>query len=120
MAARRNFTPKSGPLAGQFFATEYQYQKARAQALGLSGYREERQLKANPRVRAIFETERTRERFGPAGKLPAQERTRLLGVIARYKGFDPKDNRRGGSYDMYLRELGRRTGNESWLPGETP
>lgn len=131
------YTPKSGPLAGRTFtappgapktAAYNQYQQARAKALGFSGYRQERQVRAQSAL--IYKQERAAGRFGAPGTLPVQERTKLTRILGDFlqpimTGFrDPLtgklDTRIGGSLDRYLQALGRRSGTETWPVGETP
>lgn len=136
MAAPKNATyvPKSGPLAGQVFTgmpgtsqAYNQYQQARARALGFSGYREERQIREVSR--GIFTGERNADRFASPGRLPGSARTEITGILGKYKediknGFrlpnGRVDRRIGGRLDMYLRDLGRRDGTETFPPGESP
>lgn len=131
MAARSNFVQQSGLLAGQFFKSEYQYQRANAQALGLTGYGQQRQLFSLSWVKGIFSAEKKAQNFGPEGKLPPAERSQLQQVIAQFtkynpttkkwqRTFDPKDHTTGGGLDQFLQALRRRTGQEKWLAGETP
>jgi hypothetical protein len=143
MAAPRGATyqPKSGPLAGRIFVgtpgtsqAYNRYQEARSHHLGFASYRDERSAKQSPAYKALISGERTR-----TGKpVNAQQRTGLLRIFAQERKIetvvepgkrvrfrstldvDFSDHRRGGSYDMYLRRIGRRVGNEEWLPGETP
>jgi hypothetical protein len=44
MVARHNFRPQSGPLQGQYFATETDYQNALARSRGFPSYGVERRL----------------------------------------------------------------------------
>ena len=79
MPARSNFSPRSGPLAGQRFATEYQYQTALARHYGYASYAEQRVAKASPEFRRLEAN--TRAQFG--GKYPRSERAKNLSVFAR-------------------------------------
>lgn len=142
------YTPKSGPLAGQTFtgapgtSQGYNlYQQARARALGFLSYGEER--RARTAYAHIFRTEKDMPRFGQVGTLNAQHRTEIMQNIAKYwskehgtvdtylrdsngelilgaNGKPVQDKSYGGKLDMYLRGLNRRTGTETWAPGETP
>lgn len=141
MAAPRGLTytaPTSSPLSGTVFtappgskptAAYNQYQQAHAKALGFQHYNEQRRFLKAPAIRNFLSSEKARPIFGPSGKLPPVERNKLLGVLRQFfniKGnvvtaaFDHKDHTRGGAYDRFLIGLGRRVGNERWLPGETP
>lgn len=131
MAAPKGpYTPKSGPLAGQTFETYYRYQNRRAkEVLGFQGgYSEQRKVMSTPFARGIFTGEKQRGTFGPTGQLRGEQRDILTRTVAEFfpqyragkltgKGIDKS---RGGALDMFLRRLGRREGNETWSPGETP
>jgi hypothetical protein len=96
------------------------YQKARAQALGYRSYAEQKKTQQSAAYRALITTERKAERFGKAGKLGSGDRARLANIFAQFRGQNTQDRSIGGPLDRYLRALGRRTGNETWAPGETP
>lgn len=51
-------TISRGPLVGQRFATKWEYQQARARALGFTGYSRERTAKTNPFFTVAFERAR--------------------------------------------------------------
>jgi len=135
-----SYTPKSGPLAGRTFVgtpgssqAYNRYQAARSRALGFGNYTQERAARQSPRFKQLIGQEKA------AGNLTVQKRTSLLrafgerqrietvedpttGKVRRRFSLDVdfSDRSRGGSYDIYLRAIGRRTGNEDWNPGETP
>lgn len=127
MAAPRSATytaPSSSPLAGQTFegqagtTTAYnRYLQANAKALGFSNYSQQKAERIA--ARHIFVAEKKAERFGPRGVLTPQARMTINQIIAKYVGEDMTDRSIGGPLDRYLRELGRRTGQETWPVGET-
>jgi len=47
------YTPRSGPLGGQSFASYFQYQQARSHALGFTSYSAERRERSDPMFRAL-------------------------------------------------------------------
>lgn len=135
-----SYTPRSGPLAGRTFVgtpgttqAYNRYQQARSRALGLSSYAEERQVRQIPEFRALLQQE-----YHISGEnVPRARRQELLQVFAQNRrvetivqngrlrrrvrlDVDVSDHSIGGSLDRYLQAIGRRSGNESWLPGETP
>jgi hypothetical protein len=135
-----SYTPKSGPLAGRIFVgtpgtsqAYNRYQQARSHVLGFPSYRVERQARKSNEFRAII----AQETHTSGKRVSVQRRTDLLRAFAQHQRIetvqqgtkvtqrfgldvDINDHTRGGSYDMYLRSIGRRVGNEEWLPGETP
>jgi hypothetical protein len=122
------YVPKSGPLAGRVFTGQEgttqaynAYQAARArEVIGVPSYRAERQLRQSQAAKALFTADRKSVHYGGVGKLQPQRRTELLQILVQHKDVDMQDHRRGGSLDNFLRALGRRAGNETWAPGETP
>jgi hypothetical protein len=135
------YIPKSGPLMGRIFTgtpgttqAYNRYQQARAHALGFSSYRHQRQVQQSPIFRGLLTDLGNKN----SGKRPSnaqrEDMLRALGerqkveavqrkgrTIQRFKlDVDFTDHSRGGSYDLYLQRIGRRIGNEEWLPGETP
>jgi|GraSoiStandDraft_4_1057263.scaffolds.fasta_scaffold00709_6 hypothetical protein len=143
MAAPRGaaYTPKSGPLAGRTFVgtpgttqAYNRYQQARARALGASSYSEERRIRQIPEYRALLQQE---YHLGGRQNVAPQRRQQLFQVFAQNRRIetvesggrirqrvaldvDLTDHSVGGSLDRYLQAIGRRSGNEAWLPGETP
>lgn len=142
MAAPRGpvYQPRSGPLAGLTFTgtpgtsqAYNRYQQARAHALGFSSYSHQRQVQKGSVFKGLITS-----LFNQGGKKPtnAQREDILKALGERQKqeqinvkgktrlryllDVDFSDHSRGGSYDLYLQRIGRRTGNEEWLPGETP
>ncbi len=138
MAAPRvaAYSPKTGILAGFTFTgtpgttqAYNRYQQARAHALGFSSYREQRATARSSIFKNLLAGEKT--------KVTPQRREDLLKAVAENRRIetvqqgkrvtfrqaldvDFSDHRVGGSYDLYLQRIGRRTGLEEWLPGETP
>lgn len=143
MAAPKGATyaPKSGPLAGMTFVgtpgtsqAYNRYQQARAHALGFSSYSHQRTVQRSSIFKGLMS-----DLFNKTGGKPtnAQREDILKALGERQKqellpnkqgklrnryvlDVDFSDHSRGGSYDLYLQRIGRRTGNEQWLPGETP
>jgi hypothetical protein len=93
------------------------YLQANAKALGFSNYSQQKAERIA--ARHIFVAEKKAERFGPRGVLTPQARMTINQIIAKYVGEDMTDRSIGGPLDRYLRELGRRTGQETWPVGET-
>lgn len=144
MAAPRGATyaPKSGPLAGLTFTgtpgttqAYNRYQQARAHTLGFSSYRHQRTVAKSSIFKGLLSGFTNKENQGK--KLKAAQREDLLKALAERQrvetvvegnkvtirhglDVDFKDHSVGGSYDLYLQRIGRRTGNEEWMPGETP
>lgn len=134
------FTARTGPLAGLTFTgtpgtsqAYNRYQQARAHALGFSSYSHQRQVQRGSVFKGLLSgltqggtvkpTPAQREDILKAlGERQKVEQVNVKGRLRnRYKlDVDFTDHSRGGSYDMYLRRIGRRTGNEDWNPGETP
>jgi hypothetical protein len=134
-------TPKSGILAGRSFVgtpgttqAYNRYQQARSHALGFASYSEQRKARSSPAFRGLITSEQKK-----SGKksITGDVLDKLLKAFSehgsvkqvqrgpkRVKGYsldvDFSDHTVGGSYDKYLQAIGRRTGNEEWLPGETP
>lgn len=137
------YTPKSGPLAGRTFVgtagttqAYNRYQQARARVLGFSGYAEQRRVMNTPQTRALFTSLKERPLQGPQLPTKVEQRTFLQRQVGEFFGsgrgtflyrgtggtidVDVNDHTIGGSFDRYLIAIGRRTGTETWLPGETP
>jgi hypothetical protein len=143
MAAPKSATyaPKSGLLAGRVFVgtpgtsqAYNRYQEARAHRLGFSSYADQRKARQSPALKGLLTSEQNR-----LGRKPPQniidrlmsafaQNRRMETVVERGKpvrtrqvlDVNQADHTRGGSLDRYLIAIGRRTGNELWLPGETP
>lgn len=143
MAAPRGatFTAKSGPLAGLTFTGSEgtsqaynRYQQARAHALGFSSYRHQRTVQKGSIFKGLLtdlfnkgggKKPSTAQREDILKALGERQKTEVIEKRGRmYNRYildvDFSDHSYGGSYDMYLRRIGRRTGNEDWAPGETP
>jgi len=143
MAAPRgaSYSPKTGILAGRIFTgtpgttqAYNRYQQARAHALGFSSYSHQRQVSKSSIFKGLVTSFTQRDNAPKTTNAQREEALRILGerqkqeIVQkgnrRYSRYvmdvDFSDHTRGGSYDMYLRRIGRRTGNEEWLPGETP
>lgn len=136
-----SYSPKSGPLAGLIFTgtpgtsqAYNRYQQARAKALGFSNYGHQRQAQKSSVFKGLVTTFMQKSGSNRPTNAHREEALRVLGerqkveqvqVRGRFKNqysldVDFNDHSRGGSYDMYLRRIGRRVGNEDWNPGETP
>lgn len=142
MAAPRGATyaPRSGPLAGLTFTgtpgtsqAYNRYQQARAHSLGFASYSHQRTVTKGSVFKGLVTSF-----FKKEGRKPnAQERENYLKALGErqkqeskqkgtkmYKRYvldvDFSDHTKGGSYDLYLQRIGRRTGYEDWNPGETP
>jgi len=139
MAAPRGdfYSPKSGPLAGMIFrgtpgtSQAYnRYQQARAHALGFSSYSQERRTRQSSIFKNLLAGEKTKPSVARRTDLlkAIAENLRIETVEEKGKGLkfrnaldvDFTDHSKGGSYDLYLQRIGRRTGLEDWNPGETP
>ena len=136
----RYIAPATSAIPGRIFVgtagtsqAYNRYLQANAHALGFSSYNAQKKARQSPIYKALFMQEKNA--FGKAP--PQKRRNQLLQGLAQsgsvkdqnirgktVKRFgldvDFSDHTRGGSYDMYLRKIGRRVGNEEWLPGETP
>lgn len=136
-APRGTYTPRSGGFSGQTFGSYYQYQVARAQALGYRSYGEQRQVAQQTKrviaqrpvlntgfvekaLRTLFRQEQNQPRRGPIGKLSARDRGQVTDIFTEFVGQDMTDRRIGAPLDLYLQRLGRRDGTEPWPVGETP
>ena len=138
MAAPRGafYSPKSGLLSGMTFTgtpgtsqAYNRYQQALAHALGFSSYGEQRKAQKSNIFRNLLAGEKGRvtqsRKYDLLKALAENTRTETVveGKRVKYRqalDVDFTDHSVGGSYDMYLRRIGRRIGNEEWLPGETP
>lgn len=142
----RRIGARTPELQGRTFASEYERQQAQAQARGFRSYYEYRQARAAarslPPVQApgmtaqqqanlqraneqqlarLFREERKATRAGRSGILPRAERERLTNIVGQYAGRPGmRDRSIGGPLDMYLRQIGRRTGRETFPVGDTP
>lgn len=142
MAAPRGgtYVPRSGALAGLTFTgtpgtsqAYNRYQQARAHSLGFASYSHQRNVTKGSVFKGLLTSF-----FNKEGRKPSSgERENFLKALGErqreeaiqkggksYKKYvldvDFKDHSKGGSYDLYLQRIGRRTGNEDWNPGETP
>lgn len=132
--------PSTSALPGRRFVgtpgTTQAYNRflqANARALGFGSYRQQKLARQSGSYRTLIRQE------SAGGKPPPIERRNdLLRAFAERQRIevveepgkrprqrftldvDYTDKSRGGSYDMYLRRIGRRVGNEEWPPGETP
>ena len=133
MAAPKGATytaPASSPLAGQSFQGKAgttqaynRYLNANAQALGFTGYSQQRSVRTSRYGRLIYYQETQAERFGEQGKLTIQGRNTIQQALADLVKAGPnahRDKSIGGPLDQFLQRIGRRTGTETWPPGETP
>lgn len=77
-------TISRGPLVGQRFSTKWEYQQARAQALGFSTYGQERGAKTNPLFTVAFE--RARSVKGESRADAIQTANRIVGPTRIAKG----------------------------------
>lgn len=88
MVARRDFTVRSGPLAGQHFMTETQYQNARARNLGFTSYSQQRRETGigNPQARVMIERAVQR---GGMSREDARREVRAWFQTQSFKGRGP-------------------------------
>lgn len=143
MAAPRgaSYSPKSGPLAGSIFTgtpgtsqAYNRYQQARAHTLGFSSYSHQRNVAKGSIFKGLVTSFMNKDNAAKPSNVHREEALRVLGERQKQEAYekkgkmyqryvldvDFKDHSRGGSYDLYLQRIGRRVGNEEWLPGETP
>ena len=98
-APRGVYTPSTGPLAGRSFSTYFQYQQARAQALGFTSYSEERRISSRPIFRHLENRLISVQgigRYAARAMLAQQEFTRAPAEVRRfgYRGLDSYADRK--------------------------